>query len=77
MRDTLIITLMLIVILTFIPVSCFTGATLLALRQRKGWGWLIVAGVLTTVAGGGRRHQQPCVIEITDGKATGSRGQTH
>ncbi|MDI6636424.1 hypothetical protein [Pantoea dispersa] len=49
-RDTQIITLMLIVILTFIPVSCFTGATLLALRQRKGWGWLIVAGVLTTVA---------------------------
>lgn len=36
MRDTQIITLMLIVILTFIPVSCFTGATLLALRQRKG-----------------------------------------
>lgn len=50
MRDTQIITLMLILILTFIPVSCFSGAILLALRQRKGWGWLILAGVLTAVA---------------------------
>jgi hypothetical protein len=37
---------MLILILTIIPVSCFSGATLLALRQR----WLILAGVLTAVA---------------------------
>lgn len=50
MRDTQTITLMLILILTVIPVSCFSGATLLALRQRKGWGWLILAGVLTAVA---------------------------
>lgn len=50
MRDTQIITLMLILILTFIPVSCFSAATLLALRQRKGWGWLILAGFLTAVA---------------------------
>jgi hypothetical protein len=39
---------MLILIFTIIPVSCFSGATLLALRQRKGW--LILAGVLMAVA---------------------------
>jgi len=29
-----------------IPISCFVGATILAYHKRKGWGWLIFAGVL-------------------------------
>lgn len=41
----------LILILANAPaLTCFGGAIFLAYREKPGWGWLILAGILTAVS---------------------------
>lgn len=43
MKDVIIIAL-----ICMVPLSCFVGATILALKKREGWGWLIFVGLLVS-----------------------------